>query len=88
MGIVKSIEDAVEALPRSELAEFRSWFAEFDAVAWDQQLESDAAAGKLDALAADALADYRASAPHALWSTQHRIVSGNVLKDCRVKCRA
>ena len=43
MGTVKSIEDAVQALPRSELAEFRSWFAEFDAIAWDQQLESDAA---------------------------------------------
>ena len=88
MGTVKSIEDAVRALPRSALAEFRFWFAEFDAVAWDQRLESDAVGGKLDALAAEALADYRAAAPLALWSTQHRIVSGNVLKDCRVKCRA
>ena len=66
MGTVESIEDAVQALHRSELAEFRSWFAEFDAVAWDQQLESDAAAGKLDALAAEALADYRIGSPRAL----------------------
>jgi hypothetical protein len=29
MGNVHSIEKAVEALPPSELAEFRRWFAEF-----------------------------------------------------------
>ena len=66
MGTVKSIEDAVQALPRSELAKFRSWFAEFDALAWDQQVESDAARGKLDELAAEALADYRAGSPRAI----------------------
>ena len=59
MGNVKSIEKAVESLPPSELAEFRSWFAEFDAAAWDKQIEQDAASGRLDGLAAEALADYR-----------------------------
>ena len=57
---VKSIEKAVESLPPSELAEFRRWFAEFDAAAWDQKIEQDAVSGKLDGLAAEALADYRA----------------------------
>ena len=57
---VKSIEKAVESLPPSELAEFRRWFAEFDAAAWDQKIEKDAVSGKLDGLAAEALADYRA----------------------------
>jgi hypothetical protein len=60
MGDVKSIEKAIEALPRSELAEFRRWFAEFDAAAWDRQIEEDAARGKLDALAASALVDHAA----------------------------
>ncbi|KNZ31160.1 MAG: hypothetical protein AD742_18245 [Methylibium sp. NZG] len=60
MGNVQSIEKAVEGLPPSELAEFRRWFAEFDAAAWDAQLEADASAGKLDALAAEALAEYEA----------------------------
>ena len=60
MGNVKAIEDAVESLRPSELAEFRHWFAEFDASAWDRQIEQDAAAGKLDAMAAEALADHRA----------------------------
>ncbi|GAB3487625.1 hypothetical protein GCM10027399_01600 [Curvibacter fontanus] len=60
MGNVKSIEKAVESLPAAELAEFRRWFAEFDAAAWDKQIEQDAASGKLEGLAAEALADYRA----------------------------
>jgi hypothetical protein len=66
MGNVKSIEKAVESLPPSELAEFRRWFAEFDAAAWDKQIEQDAASGKLDGLAAEALADYRAGSAREL----------------------
>ena len=58
MRNVQSIAKAVEALPPSELAEFRHWFGEFDSAAWDRQIEQDAAAGKLDALAAEALADF------------------------------
>jgi hypothetical protein len=60
MGKVESIEKAVQALPPAELAEFRRWFAAFDAAAWDVQLEDDAAAGKLDRLASEALADFLA----------------------------
>ena len=66
MGKVKSIEQAVEALPPSELAEFRRWFAEFDAAAWDKQIEHDAAAGKLDVLAAEALDDFRTGPARSL----------------------
>ena len=66
MGNVKSIEKAVEALPPSELAEFRHWFAEFDAAAWDSQIEQDAAAGKLDQLAAEALTDFRSGSAREL----------------------
>ena len=59
MGTVKSIEKAIEALPPSDLAEFRRWFAEFDAAAWDHQIDQDAASGKLDSLADEALADFQ-----------------------------
>jgi hypothetical protein len=55
MGNIHSIEKAIEALPPSQLAEFRRWFAEFDAAAWDVQIEHDAETGKLDDLAAEAL---------------------------------
>jgi hypothetical protein len=66
MGNVKSIEKAVESLPPAELAEFRHWFAEFDAAAWDRQIEQDAQSGKLDQLASEALADFKSGQAHEL----------------------
>jgi hypothetical protein len=57
MSSVKEIESAVAALPPKDLAAFRNWFAEFDAQAWDRQFEKDAAEGRLDALADEALRD-------------------------------
>ena len=59
MTAVETIEQAVKQLPPDELAKFRRWFLEFDATAWDAQIEADAAAGKFDALAEEALAEYR-----------------------------
>jgi len=56
---VEKIEDAVRGLSSEELAEFRRWFAEFDGVLWDRQIEEDVAAGRLDALAEEALSDLR-----------------------------
>jgi hypothetical protein len=57
---VKEIEQAIRRLDDSELAEFRAWFLEFDANAWDQQIESDMNSGRLDSLAQAALQDLRA----------------------------
>lgn len=48
MTTVESIEQAVAHLPPTDLAEFRRWFAEFDATA-----------GKLERLAEESLARYR-----------------------------
>ncbi len=59
MTTVEKIERAIEELPPEELTKFRRWFLEFDAAAWDAQIEADAAAGKFDALAEQALAEYR-----------------------------
>ena len=59
MSDIKAIEDAVKALPPQQLAEFRRWFAEFDHAAWDRRIEADLAAGKLDALLAEAADDIR-----------------------------
>lgn len=55
MGKVETIEREVQSLSSDELREFRRWFREFDANAWDQQIEDDARSGKLDALAEEAL---------------------------------
>jgi hypothetical protein len=43
--------------PDADLDEFRAWFAQFDAEAWDREFERDAKSGKLDRLADKALAD-------------------------------
>ena len=54
---VQEIESAVQALAPRDLAEFRRWFAEYDWRLWDKELERDINAGKLDALAEEALDD-------------------------------
>lgn len=60
MSRVENLEEQVKELNAEELRAFREWFAEFDADAWDRQIESDARSGKLDELAARALRDYKA----------------------------
>lgn len=59
MSTIEEIENAVGQLSAEELAAFRAWFAEFDAAAWDRQIEQDIVAGRLDALADEALEDLR-----------------------------
>ncbi|UPK39811.1 hypothetical protein IVB18_22835 [Bradyrhizobium sp. 186] len=56
----EDIEKAVERLTPDELARFRAWFEQFDAQLFDQALERDAKAGRLDAFAEEALSAYRA----------------------------
>jgi hypothetical protein len=60
MSTVEELEAAVQRLSPEERAAFRAWFAEFDANEWDRQLEADVTAGRLDWLAAEALADRQA----------------------------
>ena len=60
MTTVEAIKQEIGTLSPKELTKLRLWFAAFDADAWDAQIEADAAAGKLDALAAEALAEYEA----------------------------
>lgn len=49
----------VELLAPDEPASFRRWLAEYNAANWDAQIEADARAGRLDAMAEKALADHR-----------------------------
>ncbi|MGE5218703.1 MAG: hypothetical protein ACM3SP_17040 [Chloroflexota bacterium] len=60
MSKVKNIEQEVRELTPSELAAFRAWFLQFDANAWDRQIEGDLRGGRLDKLANEALAAHRA----------------------------
>ena len=59
MSTVEEIERAIRSFSESELAAFRSWFAEYDAEVWDRKIEQDVASGRLDQLADEALRDLR-----------------------------
>jgi hypothetical protein len=56
---IEDIERAVARLPPDDLARFRAWFDQFDAARFDEKIERDAKAGKLDRLADEAVGDYR-----------------------------
>lgn len=54
---VKEIESAISNLPPAEIAELARWFEEFHAQIWDQQIEKDLKAGRLDSLLEEAKQD-------------------------------
>lgn len=56
---IEEIETDVASLTPSELASFQAWFEEFTAQDWDRRFAADVAAGRLDALADEALRDLR-----------------------------
>jgi hypothetical protein len=60
MTKVEQIEKAIQELSTEDLARLRAWFDEFEARAFDERIERDAESGKLDKLAADALAEHKA----------------------------
>ncbi len=59
MSEVEQLEKQIESLSPKDLAEFRAWFVEFDARVWDQQIEADSKAGRLDRFVSEALAEYQ-----------------------------
>jgi hypothetical protein len=60
MTRLDDIERAIAQLSEADLAKLRVWLEEFDARLFDEKIERDAKAGKLDKLAADAIADHKA----------------------------
>jgi hypothetical protein len=60
MTTAEDIEKAIEQLDPRELARFRVWYEAFEAERFDAAIERDVHAGKLDALAEEALAAHRA----------------------------
>ena len=57
---VENIENEITHLPQDQLRNFRQWYEKFDAGIWDEQIEQDINHGKLDQLAAAAIAEHRA----------------------------
>jgi hypothetical protein len=60
MMTVEDIERAISQLSSAELDRFRVWFEAFDAQRFDERIERDAKAGKLDRMADEALAEHHA----------------------------
>ena len=57
MTPVEQITEAIRRLPPEDRGRVKDWLDQFAADEWDRQIERDAAAGKLDWLIEQALAD-------------------------------
>lgn len=60
MGKVEQIEAGVKSLSHDELAQFRTWFFEFDADVWDRKIEAQQGSGPLERLMDEAARDFAA----------------------------
>ena len=50
MSTVAEIQQVIISLSKSDYAQLRRWLNEYDWEEWDQQIEADSEAGKLDFL--------------------------------------
>ena len=60
MNTVKEITAAIAKLSPEQVAEVRAWLIEREEAAWDDQIEQDERAGRLNALAERALTEHQA----------------------------
>lgn len=60
MITVEDITAAIERLSAADVARVREWLTEFSERMWDEQIERDARAGRLDAMIEKALEEHRA----------------------------
>jgi hypothetical protein len=60
MSTVEEITAAIERLPLDQVARVRAWLAEYAERLWDEQIERDERAGRLDALIDRELEEHRA----------------------------
>jgi hypothetical protein len=60
MTKIEQIQSTIEKLSPEEIAELRAWLDELDARLFDEKIERDAKAGKLDKLADEARANLKA----------------------------
>ncbi len=59
MSTIQEIEEAISQLSERDRAKLRDWFANLEQEEWDKQIAGDEAAGRLDALADEAIKDLR-----------------------------
>ena len=59
MTTVEDIEKAIQKLGAREFDRLRAWFDDYQAARFDEKIERDAEAGKLDRYVEQAVADFR-----------------------------
>lgn len=59
MSTLEQIEAAILTLPSDEFQRLKQWFFDVDYQRWDEQLEQDIENGKLEALAEEAISDFK-----------------------------
>ena len=57
MSTVEEIKSAISALSKEDYVHLREWLSEKDWEQWDKEIEGDSAAGKLDFLMEEAVAE-------------------------------
>jgi len=60
MSTIEQIETAILTLPSDDFERLRQWFFDVDYQRWDEQLEQDIAEGRLETLAEEAIAEFKA----------------------------
>ncbi|MDF5712360.1 MAG: hypothetical protein PUP93_00380 [Rhizonema sp. NSF051] len=60
MSNLEQIEAAILSLPSNDFEKLRHWFFDMDYQRWDEQLKRDIAKGSLEALAQEAIAEFKA----------------------------
>ena len=66
MSTIEKIEAAILELSSEEFEQLRQWFFNLDYQHWDKKLEQDVEDGKLEALAEEAIAEFKAGDFRAL----------------------
>ena len=66
MSTVEEITAAIKQLSADDVARVRDWLTEFSERLWDEQIERDERAGRLDATIDKALEAHRAGRTHPL----------------------
>ena len=58
MSRVEELVGRIRELSSNEFQQLRAWLAEYEAQIWDRQFHADVLAGRLDAIAEQALKDF------------------------------
>ena len=59
MSTVEEITDAIQRLPADQVVRVRAWLADYAERLWDEQVEKDERAGRLDHLIDRAIKEHR-----------------------------